>query len=404
MQWLTAYPIATISTLAFYLLLLSLAIPRLRAMIGPLFVHPIPPHQEYLRGFDTLRGFAASFVAIGHCYWVSNFVFGSIKTPSVIAFATKGVPMFAMLSGFLIFRSTLAIASISDLRAYAVRRFFRIYPVYLLGVVLCLLLGQYVGSQYFTGTALFVSDLFMFPVFFWPGGFANPPTWSLYVEVMFYAFLPFAVIVLGRRRMLMVAVIGVLAMILADYPSRFFVLWKYFLIGIIAAELSPRVAKNAAVLFGLGVVLLIIDLGGPRLDWVAKIGIGRLHEDGASIGLGLAFGLILLTLPHLDRISRALNILPLRLIGVISYSVYITQFVYIGINFSEINLFTQIGTVAIKPHLTNLTTMPKWYLPLVFFPGILFWGAVSFLLVEKPALRFGQRLIQRFAHLHKKVS
>lgn len=401
MQWLTAYPLATFSTAAFYLLLLSLSVPRLRAAIAPLFVHPIPPHQQYLRGFDTLRGFAAMLVAMGHCYWVSNFVFGSIATPPAITHATKGVPMFAVLSGFLIYRSTLSIESLSNLRAYAIRRFFRIYPVYLLGIVLCLLFGQYAGSQYFTATGLFVSDLFMFPIFFWPGGFANPPTWSLYVEVMFYAFLPFAVIVLGRRRMLMVTLIGVLAMILADYPSRFFVLWKYFLIGIIAAELSPRVAaRAAALLFGAGAVLLLMDLGGPRFDWVARLGIGRLHEDGSSIGLGLACGLILAALPHLDRISRALNVLPLRLIGVVSYSVYITQFIYIGANFTEINLFTQLGTIAVQPPPIKLPAMPAWYLPLVFFPGILFWGAASFLLVEKPALRFGQRLIQRSAHLH----
>jgi peptidoglycan/LPS O-acetylase OafA/YrhL len=266
------------------------------------------------------------------------------------------------------------------------------------------MLGQYAGSQYFTATGLLVSDLFMLPIFFWPGGYANPPTWSLYVEVMFYACLPFAVIVLGRRRMLVVALIGVLAMTLADYPSRVFVLWKFFLFGIIAAELSPRVSPRAAwpaaVLFGAGVVLLLMDLGGPRFDWVAKLGIGRLHEDGSSIGLGLACSIILVALPHLDRISRVLNVLPLRLIGVVSYSVYITQFIYIGANFTEINLFTQLGTVAVQHPPTNLPAMPVWFLPLVFFPGILFWGAVSFLLVEKPALRFGQRLIRRSVQEH----
>lgn len=394
MDWLVALPIATVSAMGFYALMLALVVPGLRSRISPLFVHPIPPKQTYLRGFDSLRGFAAMLVALGHCYWVAHHVVGPVKIPAVIAYATKGVPMFAVLSGFLIYRSVLAIRDLHDLRAYAIRRFFRIYPVYFAGILLCLLLGQYVEGQHYTSAGLFFSDVFMFPVLFWPGGFANPPAWSLYVEVMFYAFLPFAVLVLGQRRMIAFAAIGIVAMIVADYPSRFFVLWKYFLVGILTAELSPRLRRGVVLMFLTGLILLLIDLGGPRWDWVAKIGIGRLHEDGSSIGLGLACGLIVMTLPHLGNVSRMLNILPLRLIGVISYSLYITQFLFIGVNFPEIRLFTQIGTAEIQSGLRGLSALPRWYLPLVFFPGMLCWGAIGFLLVEKPGLKFGQRLLK----------
>jgi hypothetical protein len=31
----------------------------------------------------------------------------------------------------------------------------------------------------------------------------------------------------------------------------------------------------------------------------------------------------------------------------------------------------------------------------LFFPGLLFWGAVSFLLIESPGMRFGKWLIDR---------
>ena len=64
---LSSDPIATLSGAAFYLFLLALAIPETRGFIAPSFSHPIPPHRQYLRGFDTLRGFAAAFVALGHC-------------------------------------------------------------------------------------------------------------------------------------------------------------------------------------------------------------------------------------------------------------------------------------------------------------------------------------------------
>lgn len=393
--WLTSYPIATLSTAGFYVLLLALAYPRTRAVIAPLFVHPIPPSQQYMRGFDAFRGFAAAFVAIGHCWWATYPVFRSTQLAApVLAYASKGVPIFAVLSGFLIYRSVLGITSIQDLRAYVLRRFFRIYPVYLLGVLLCLVLGQYVTSEGYSAAGYLVSDIFMFPIFDWPGGFGNPPTWSLYIEALFYAVLPIVVLTVGRQRMAGIALLGIALMIVGDHPSRVFALWKYFLIGILASQASPHLRRWAWPLFIAGAALFIVDLHGPRADWAAKIGLGMLHMDGSSIGLGLACGLLLATLPHLDRPAQALNVLPLRLIGVISYSVYITHFFYIRANFPEITLFAQLGTPPMHEVFRAMPGYPAWYLPFVFFPGVFFWGAVSFLLVEKPAIRFGNAIFR----------
>jgi hypothetical protein len=62
---LSAHPFATLSSAGLYLFLFALAIPASRRIVVPWFSHPIPPHQQYLRGFDSLRGFAAAFVALG---------------------------------------------------------------------------------------------------------------------------------------------------------------------------------------------------------------------------------------------------------------------------------------------------------------------------------------------------
>ncbi len=399
MSWITAYPVATISSGLFYFLLLLLAFPTSRNIIAPHFVHPIPPHQEYLRGFDTLRGFAAALVALGHFWWSSYPVFSStqvLRPMQFIGYASKGVPMFAVLSGFLIYRSVLSIKSLQDLRDYTIRRFFRIYPVYVFAVIICLMLKQYVATANFTAPGYFVSDFFMLTIFNWPGGFANSPTWSLYIEMIFYAFLPLAVIVLGRRKMVLFSLIMIAAMVAADYPSRFFSLWKYFFIGIAASEFSLILKKKSALIFFCtGILLLGMDLQGPKYDWGAVMGLGQVHMDGHTLGLGLACGLILAALPHVEWAGKFLNILPLRLIGVISYSVYIIQFFYIKANFHEIALFSQLGTDASYQHFKTLPGMPFWYLPLVYLPGIFLWGAVSFLLIEKPAIRYGQSLLRR---------
>ncbi len=398
MELLKAYPFATASSAAFYLFLFMLAIPRARPYFSLLFVHPIPPHQRFQLGFDALRGFAAAFVAFAHCWWATYPVFAATQIAApFVEFGTKGVPVFAVLSGFLIYRSGLvAVKSVAALRDYIIRRFFRIYPVYVFGVMLSLLMGQYVETKGSTAVGYLVSDLFMLTSLNWPGGFANPPTWSLYVEVAFYAVLPLAIIAVGQRRMLAFCSAALIAWIFADSPNRIFVLWRYFFIGIAASEVSAKLnPRLAAPLFLVGVALLVYDFGGPDHDWLGRLGVGIIHPDYSTLGLGLGLGFVLTSLPRLRVVGIGLNFLPFRILGVISYSVYITHFFYIRANFPEMKLFTQAGTPALYEHFRQLVSFPGWYLPLVFFPGALFWGAISFLLVERPGMKLGKILVER---------
>lgn len=398
MGWATAYPFATASSGAFYFLLLLVAIPTTRRLVEPFFAHPVPPNQKYLAGFDPLRGIAAAMVAMGHCWWATYPMFASTQfAVPWLAYSTKWVSIFAVLSGFLIYRSGIsAIRSYDGLRAYVIRRFFRVYPVYALGVLLCLALSQYSGNPNVDPVSYFFSDLFMFPVLSWPGGFANPPAWSLYVEVAFYAALPLALVVVGQRRVVLICGLGIAAMVLADNQSRVYALWKYFLFGMAASEISPTLSRRAALLLGAaGIALLVLDFNGPRFDWAAKLGIGIKHQDEQTIGLGLGISMFLAALPHLKWLSSMLSVLPFRILGVISYSVYITQFFYIYANVPEIGLFTNAGTQDMYKHFSQMPSYSGWYLPLVFFPGAIFWGAVSFLIVERPGMMFGHAILKR---------
>lgn len=396
-KYLIAYPFASASSAVFYLLLIAMAVPFTRPFLLRLFAHPIPPHQQYLRGFDSLRGIAAAMVAIGHCWWATYPIFATTQLAAPwLGYTTKWVSIFAVLSGFLIYRSGLvAIKSVSAFREYLVRRFFRIYPVYLLGTVMCVIFGQYTGNPSASSISYFFSDLFMLPVINWPAGFANPPTWSLYVEVAFYAAMPLALLVVGQRRIVSFCLVSIAAMLLADNPSRVFALWKYFLFGIIASELSPILSRRAAIVcITIGLGLLLIDFKGPAFDWAAQIGLGLKHDDEQTIGLGLGFGLLLVGLPHVALLGRVLSVAPLQMIGVVSYSIYVTQFFYIYANAPEIGLFNLAGTEPMYQHFLQMPSYPAWYLPLVFFPGALFWGIVSYLLVERPGMMLGRSLVK----------
>jgi peptidoglycan/LPS O-acetylase OafA/YrhL len=250
MAWFYAYPFAVRSSLAFYALLLTLVFPYTRRHVLPLFEHPVAPHQAYLPGFDFLRGLAALLVAISHCWWATYPVFAATQydpAGQFIAYGAKGVPIFATLSGFLIYRAAQgAVGSIEGLRRYVIRRFFRIYPAYALGVLLALAAWQYVAGTNYSATGYFLSDLLMLPVFDWPAGYANPPTWSLYVEVTFYAFMPLALIVLGRSKMVLFCAIGISTMAVADFDGRAFSLWRFFLFGILASEIAEKIPRKFA--------------------------------------------------------------------------------------------------------------------------------------------------------------
>jgi peptidoglycan/LPS O-acetylase OafA/YrhL len=395
-QLLEAYPFATTSSLAAYCFLVLLSIPATRRVVSPYFVRPTPPHQQFLGSLDTFRGLAASLVALGHCWWATYPMFAATQWRlGFIAYNSKAVPIFAVLSGFLIYRSVLTIKTIEGLRNYAIRRFFRIYPVYAAGVLLAALTSQYLATNDYHGLGRFFADLFMLQTIEWPGSFGNPPTWSLYVEVVFYAYLPLVVITLGRSRMLWFSAALFVVLLIADSQSRVLGLWKFFSIGIMAAELFPYTKRFAVAFFSIGVLLLIWDFGGPPHDWFAGLHMTKLHEDGETIGLGIASAMILISAPHLKNVGVALNMLPLRILGVISYSVYIMHFFYLKVVFEQITLFSNLGSPEMKAVWEALPSYPWWYLPFVIFPGVLFWGLISFLLIERPGIRFGQWLTTR---------
>ena len=74
---------------------------------------------------------------------------------------------------------------------------------------------------------------------------------------------------------------------------------------------------------------------------------------------------------------------------------YVTQFFYIRANFPEITLFAAAGTQPMYEHFRQMASFSGWYLPVVFFPGVLFWGAISFLVVERPGMILGRFIVKR---------
>ena len=135
-------------------------------------------HETNL-GVEAWRGLAAWMVVYVHFWGFSGHDWQPLR------FAHTGVDLFFVLSGF-VFAPYLWGQKLS-LKAFALRRFFRIYPAYFLA------LAVYVALKVQAGHA---------PLYLWEhltflqvqsremAFYYNPPFWSLPAELEFYMALP----------------------------------------------------------------------------------------------------------------------------------------------------------------------------------------------------------------------
>ena len=135
-----------------------------------------------LAGLDALRGIAILLVIVAH--------FGSGLTggEASIVFGNAGVILFFFLSGFLM---DWTLSFEQNVVKYAIRRSFRILPMYWISIALIMLGGRdWTWSQVFsnaTFTAPVTGSERMLGVY-----------WTLYIEVLFYCFVP-VIFYLGTR-------------------------------------------------------------------------------------------------------------------------------------------------------------------------------------------------------------
>lgn len=390
MNELAALPLATYSALGFYAVLVAMCFPWFRKAFN---VYSQDGNRHALKGFDFFRGFAAVYVALGHGYWFSTPLMdqSGCILPG-LNWASKGVGIFAVLSGFLIYRSVASITTWNGLKNYFVKRFFRIYPLYFVSVLICALFSQYNVPRGVLNYKYFFEDLFMLRLIPITQG-ANPVYWTLYVEILFYLALP--VIILGlRKRMIVAACVLILAALLfIDHGDRYLGLVKYFAFGVMAAELSARLKRFSLPIFIAGLAICFFDFGGPTHDFLAKWHIGYRHPFLDTFGLGLGCALVAIGLPHLPRISKVLDLFPLRFLGTISYSVYLTHMIFLVALLPSLGVLRFVKIPCAQA--LQMSPLSASYLPLVFLPSVLFWSFVLYMFVERPGILLGRFLISR---------
>jgi peptidoglycan/LPS O-acetylase OafA/YrhL len=176
-----------------------------------------------------------------------------------------GVEIFFVLSGYLIFRPFVAAnltgASRPGLRDYALRRAVRIYPAYWAA----LLVLWAVGWVHFEGGASVrhvVTEVLLVHTYFTDATIDGiPQSWTLVVEVSFYAFVPLLAWALSRTR-LRGHVVTLVALTAVGFAARWYLL----------DHTLPRaltVLPPAMAALAPGMLLAVVDVTAvhERVPW-----------------------------------------------------------------------------------------------------------------------------------------
>ncbi len=331
---------------------------------------------------DGLRGMAVLLVVIGHMYRGGLDLFPSLRM--VIAGAS-GVQLFFVLSSFLL-SSPLLSASAAALRSprtwgtYFVRRFLRIYPLYTLVLVVC-------SSFPFLSLALFgprevsiVDHLLLRQ--------GAKILWAIPVEMKFYLILPLlvvAVFVVGRAGVAatVAVVIAGLAASQAWVPAGHAAApptialapnLPYFLAGFAAAVVHrlwrPSTTTARSLLDAAGWLALawwcFANIFGPPPAWAAGL--------QAPLWRGLVWALVVLAAVDARLgVAAVFSALPLRVVGVVSFSVYLLH----------------------MPIVEALRKIDGWSDPtkaVAILAAVFSVSMLSFLIVEYPFIELGRRL------------
>jgi peptidoglycan/LPS O-acetylase OafA/YrhL len=355
-----------------------------------------------LDALDGLRGIAALGVLVLHV-WM--FSYGDSHKPPkgfeeyAIGELRLGVQLFFVLSGFLIFRPFAAAIldstrRLPELRRYVIRRSARILPGYWLALGASFLLLRHLDHPMQVDPAelpiflVFAQNHFLETI-----KHLDPPMWTLAIEMSFYATLPvFGFIayklVGGRGRApltaltLLVVAGGALSTALAythHWPQTLSTSLLPHLVEFgagmtVAALLHGRATLRrplAGALALLGVALVIAN------SWWHALGIGS--QDARSIvgdAPGVAgLALVLVVLAAGPWPARLLARGPAKWLGSISYGVYLFHFPVI--------VFLRMTERWPEASLTQeLLKVMAITLPL---------ATASWLLVERPAIRWAQR-------------
>jgi peptidoglycan/LPS O-acetylase OafA/YrhL len=263
---------------------------------------------------DGLRALAVAGVVAYHAIFMLPVTWHRLYPVGLHLDA--GVVVFFVLSGYLIYRPFVAAhlsgAAAPPLRRYALRRVARIYPAYLVA-----LLGLYLaGWIYFDDFAQVVQHVTLTQGYFRRSGtlLLAPPgiaqSWTLVVEVSFYALVPLWAWVMRRavarvrRDAFRVEVAGALALIAVGVVANAWA--SYRRLPALLAVVPPHLAG-----LGWGMLLAVLVTDGRTSLWLRPRRTAPPQPDSPHLAVGDRTSLLSRLRPESQRLaSRRRRMVP----------------------------------------------------------------------------------------------
>ncbi|SNS55851.1 Peptidoglycan/LPS O-acetylase OafA/YrhL, contains acyltransferase and SGNH-hydrolase domains [Ekhidna lutea] len=293
---------------------------------------------DHFRSLDGLRGFALVIVLLSH-----SSRFGLQESINLEHTGFMALYLFFVLSSYLLDRQI--ISSLIRKRVshrywlnYALRRFLRIYPVY----VLALLLNEYLSRQG-NDIAIFLAPGELLNHLLLQQG--NVVFWSIPVEFTYYILSPFLMlffhyIVKWKHKQILLVILSlsllsVLSNFLIDYGrTSVFKYLSIFLAGSYIAYLDlfyqedvKRIILNnrtGIFVFCILSVIMCVLMVPTVFNSIAGTSINSFNHPVIFMPVAIMWScLLLLCRNKFSFITRIFELKWLRLLGIISYSVYL---------------------------------------------------------------------------------
>ncbi len=165
-----------------------------------------------LDGIDILRGLAVISVVLYH-FFVLLGLTHSPYFPYIKSFGSLGVPLFFIISGYLIYRSIERNISSKGTKKgllnYFFHRLFRILPAYYFNLLIVFIMASFVLNNDFFYSDAFFRQFFLnltltsYFVNKTAGLGINGTYWTLSIEMLWYIIAPFFLIFFRQTRILL---------------------------------------------------------------------------------------------------------------------------------------------------------------------------------------------------------
>jgi peptidoglycan/LPS O-acetylase OafA/YrhL len=326
-----------------------------------------------------------------------------------------GVVLFFMISGLIISKPFLSDSGRGVvLGKFYYRRFHRIYPPYIIALVLFsipIFLDVFHSNHFWTISpteSFLASMVYAHGIVLDSPSMFIPPLWSLEVEVQFYLLFPFmirAYRALGATRIMstivaMVLYVPVVGYVhgLVGFDGRFrygiVAHLPYFVTGIVMADLVEtygHALRNRAarfdLVFAVGIVLFV--LVGLAFNGVNAEAHRAVSYDALEAGAIVACGLVMLGAMYGGRSRRIFANSWICLTGTMCYSIYLVH----------VPLMEAIERLVLR-RLPLTSTLPLWGVDaMILLPAIWLVSLVFYVLVERPFMNRESRTGRRKAGL-----